>query len=383
MAAGGFYDVLGVPADADDDAIRKAFRTVARECHPDVAGDDPEKAERFRRARAAADVLLDPARRKEHDAALRPKRRRRSSDAEGAFFRAFYERASRGSAGPPPRAGRAPHAGPRAFHEEDGRGDGFDAQGGSDGLGGFDDLFADFGFGAGGAGAGAQRVRQRPSRGAQGKPGPRRGEDVVLDVAIDADVAASGGEVTVRYARMKRREGYLPSDPDHGLAPFTDVTPVEVAPGTRHASVRRFPGLGHDGAFGGETGDLVVRFRLLDADAAAPAGTVRGEARPRAAATRARGAAPADAPDAPDAHVEISVVEALLGGRVPVETPAGRVQLSIPPCTSSGKRFRLRGRGPEGAEGRRAWVVEARIVTPDRLDEAARRAVEALAEHLV
>lgn len=73
--------------------------------------------------------------------------------------------------------------------------------------------------------------------------------------------------------------------------------------------------------------------------------------------------------------VPITVVEALLGGRVGVDTAQGSVRLSIPPCSSSGTRLRLRGRG----EGGRDLFVELRIVTPGQLDEESRMLIEEFA----
>lgn len=74
--------------------------------------------------------------------------------------------------------------------------------------------------------------------------------------------------------------------------------------------------------------------------------------------------------------VEISVVEALLGGRIKVQTPAGPVHVSIPPCSDSGARLRLRGRGVDGGD----HLVELRILTPRTLDDESRSLIERFAE---
>ena len=70
------------------------------------------------------------------------------------------------------------------------------------------------------------------------------------------------------------------------------------------------------------------------------------------------------------------MVEALLGGRVEVTTPGGRVRLSLPPGTSSGTRLRLRGRGAGGAD----VYVRVRIVVPKSLDAESRSLIERFAE---
>ncbi|MEQ1564841.1 MAG: DnaJ C-terminal domain-containing protein, partial [Myxococcota bacterium] len=78
--------------------------------------------------------------------------------------------------------------------------------------------------------------------------------------------------------------------------------------------------------------------------------------------------------------VDLSIVEALLGGRVALDTPQGRVRLTIPPGTSSGVRLRLKARGPAGADGSPTdWYAVTRIVVPRELDPESRRLIEAFA----
>src|SRR5437764_1262258 len=62
-----YYDVLGVSRDADDATIKKAFRRLARELHPDVNSHDPQAEEKFKEAAEAYEVLSDPDRRATYD----------------------------------------------------------------------------------------------------------------------------------------------------------------------------------------------------------------------------------------------------------------------------------------------------------------------------
>src|SRR5437660_12607876 len=62
-----YYDVLGVPRDADDAEIKKAFRRLARELHPDVNKHDPDAEDKFKEAAEAYEVLSDPERRATYD----------------------------------------------------------------------------------------------------------------------------------------------------------------------------------------------------------------------------------------------------------------------------------------------------------------------------
>jgi DnaJ-class molecular chaperone len=76
----------------------------------------------------------------------------------------------------------------------------------------------------------------------------------------------------------------------------------------------------------------------------------------------------------------VSIAEALLGGRVELHTPQGRVKLAVPPCTSSGTVLRLRGKGAATPDGKPADLcVAVRIVVPRQLDEASKDLIEQFA----
>lgn len=344
--AGRYYDVLGIAQDATIEDIKRAFRGIARTCHPDVAGDDPQAAQRFMEAREAYDHLIDPEKRAAYDRpAVRPKRKARSGDS--SFFRAAYRRAS-GSDGAETRSGPRTEGGERS------------------GSGGLDDLFADFGFGDDGGRSGfSHQARFRGQAGGGGAP--RRGDDLTIDVEVPASVARDGGPWTVNYGRLVRE----PGGEGAGVKPFRGEQVIDVPAATRPASVRRYPGLGDAGAYGGPTGDLIVRFRV--------GGRVGDDG---LGGAREAKAAPARSPEAQPGRfdVPISVVEALLGGRIEIDTPGGRVKMAIPPGTSSGRVFRLKGRGAPDGTGEPADLhVTVQIVVPTQLDEPSRALIEAFA----
>lgn len=341
------YSILGVPQDASPQDIKRAFRQIARECHPDVAGEDPEKEERFKQARKAYETLMDPDSRGRYD-----RRGQRRSPGGGSFFDAFYQRtgeqagpdAERRTPRPASTMGSHDTGGARSNRRHDPRNDI-----------GLDDLFNDFGdFGFGG-------TRRPPPKPASPDPDPfqpERGHDVEITLDVPAGVARDGGSVAAVYHRQQRADAWRPGTSDRGVVRIQDIADIRVVPGTRDGSLLREKGLGDAGAWGGPYGDLVVRVRVVGvADAA-----VRHDAPPV------------------EQSVDITVVEALLGGRIEVETAGGKVRVTIPPGTDSGAKLRLKGKGPAGADGRPGDLfVVLRIVVPKRLDDESRGLIERFA----
>jgi len=213
------YAVLGVARDADDKVIKQAFRRLARELHPDVAGADAHKAERFRRAREAYELLMDPARRARHD--------RVRFRVDAAPFSS------------PPRGGT----------NDIGLEDIFSDHGG----------FVDFGFGKGPAQAGRARARPSPGPRSQARPSPEPGADAEVRAEVPRAVAERGGLVSLRYPRRVRADGR------HELHGVEELHELRVPAGTSEGDELRVPRLGNAGAHGGTYGDLVARVVLIGA----------------------------------------------------------------------------------------------------------------------
>lgn len=330
-SSGDLYEMLGVPRDASAQDIKKAFRVLARECHPDVAGGDPAKLERFKQIRAAYEVLADPAQRARYD--------RKDEPRSGPFVGSFWQRAGVGvPAGKPGR----PEAG-RGDPKKD-----LDLE----------DIFNDFSnvgdFGFGGPSRGSPRAPPPP------RPPPRAerpepGKDISLQVDVPAGVVESGGTLTVRYQRLRR------ADDGRTLYRYDELHDLRIPPGTAHGETLRVANLGDAGMHGGPYGDLVCDVRLVGVVPKDP-GRMK---MPRAA----------DA-DGDVVKVDITIAEAILGGRVMVPTPMGAVRVSVPPGTSSGTRFRLRGKGAGGTD----LYAELRIVVPKEIDEESKRLIERFGE---
>jgi DnaJ-class molecular chaperone len=198
MATQTPYEVLGVKADASADDIRKAYRKLAKELHPDLNPGKPEAEARFKSVTAAYDILSDAEKRARYD--------RGEIDESGA------ER---------PRYSYRPHA-------EGAQGWKYQPEGEMD-IGDLDDLFAMFGRGAGGG--------TRSSRGRRGfaMPGPDRH----FTLTIDFVEAAVGG---------KQRLALAPEE-------WLDVT---IPAGIEQGQVLRLKGKGEPGSGGGPSGDALI-----------------------------------------------------------------------------------------------------------------------------
>lgn len=367
------YATLGVARDANIDEIKSAFRKLARECHPDVAGDDPKAQARFTQVREAYETLVDPVRRATYDRRgystwfSGPGRNGGKWRPPGGFdFEQVGDPTPGGRAGASTRRGRRNPANDI----------------------GLEDIFGDFGNGEFGFGGGPKA--NDANRGTWGRPassgpvGPRtagasRGEDeqrpgraIHLRVDVPGSVASRGGTVTLRYPRLLR------GDDGQSLHRYPEIHDLRVPPGVKSGDTLRVPGYGDAGVNGGAYGELVCDLTVVrDEDASPGPQSQRGERRRAEAGPRADAGSRSAPGPAPEAQVvDISVVEALLGGRIKVSTPAGPVHVSIPPCSDSGARLRLRGRGVGGGD----HIVELRIVTPRNLDDESRSVIERFAE---
>ena len=357
-SGGDLYAVLGVSPDASPNDVRKAFRALAKELHPDVVGDDPVRTARFKEVAAAYETLSDPDRRAQYDRA----RARRAARAGGRPPGGFDFGQSGPWQGRPGWDGGfgagADKARPRGPTTRD-----LDLE----------DLFND--LGGGDFGFGAQEGRARTA--------PQPGRDIAVFVDVPAETAARGGLVTVAYSRLKRVDGGVT------LVRAEELHELRVPPGTRSGDTLRVERLGDAGEAGGPYGDLVADVRVVGVYSDEGAGR-RAPGEPRADGAdpfaRTRGGPEGAPPGGPgvgehEVVVDVGVAEAILGGRVVVETPTGTVRVSMPAGTSSGARLRLRGRGLPGPGGvARDVVAVVRIVVPKVLDEESRRLIERFAE---
>ncbi len=351
-----YYAILGVPRTASQADVKKAFRRLARQHHPDVNKGDAEAERRFKEINEAHAVLSDPEKRRAYDTLGANWAAYQQAGAQGTTENPFAEFVRHAYAGQP---GGAP-GGIR-----------FEYRGSAEDLAGFSDFFRTF-FAGG-------------MPGATGRAGARTAGATASSATadgIDYDdlLQGLGFESPAGHGPSRRGRGATTrTAPARDVEATTEVTLEEVFTGT----TRLLQVDGH-------------RYQVT-----IPAGVVDGQ-RIRLSGKAGSG------PGAGDVYVRVQVLphptferhgadltrelpitlgEALLGGEVPVQTLGGsRLLLRIPRETQSGRTFRLAGQGLPRfrGEGRGDLYVRVRVVLPTRLDDRARelaaRFVEAAAQ---
>ena len=301
------YETLGVTRGASAADIKSAFRRLAKKLHPDANKHDPKAATSFAEINAAYEIVGDKDKRKAFDNG--------EIDAEGKpRFQGFGQQPGAGAGGGFGREG--------AFETFSWGSEGGQGRAGARGFGGFEDILKDV-FGArGAAGRGA-----RPGGGAQFEPedfGAPAGRDISAALAVTLEEAAKGVKKRVQLPTGKEVE-------------------VKIPPGLDEGQQIRLKGQGLAGA-GGRTGDLLITVSVA----------------PHPLFQR----------DGADLRLDLPVTlyEAVLGGKVRVPTLDGPVELAMPAGTSSGRTFRLKGKGFPGKERKGDLLANVRIVLPQAHD---------------
>ncbi|MCI0583676.1 MAG: J domain-containing protein [Chloroflexi bacterium] len=342
-----YYAVLGVPRTATAAEIKKAFRKLAREHHPDKRPGDKVAEQRFKDINEANEVLSDPDKRAKYD--------RFGKDWE-AYARAGAGSRS-GSGGADPFGPDGPFAGYTTFGGPGGGNVRYEFHT-TGNPGQFSDFFRMM-FGEEAATGGGRGVGGRTFR-TSGSGGSTSIDDLLAGMGVDPARggsrsprgSAAGGSAGGVFPPVEATAEISLEEAFHGTSRIVEIEhrrlEVTIPRGVDTGSRVKLTGKGPDGR------DLVVVIRLQ------PHGTF----------TR-RGA---------DLERELPVTlrEALLGGGVPVGTLKGRVLLTLPPGTQNGKSFRLTGQGMPRLKGGDAGdlYVRIRVVLPTHLDDEARAAAE-------
>ncbi len=345
------YEIIGVPKNASQDEIKKAYRKLARKHHPDKNPGDKEAEERFKEIQGAYDVLGDAEKRKAYD-------------QDG--FRMFT-----GAGGP--------GAGGFTFD-----------------VGDLGDVFGDLfrtgarrggGFQRGRA-AGGQRGRDVEVAVNLSFEDSLRGLETRIPVELESVCSAchgSGAEAGTSPVVCPECRGRGVVSESQGLFALSQPCPrcrgngtviekpcrscsgagrvrttkrysVKLPPGAKDGTRIRLKGKGEAGFGGGPPGDLYVVTRV----AASPLYERRG----------------ADLV----LDVPVTYAEAALGAEIQIPTPDGTISLKVPPGSQDGKMLRVRGRGAPklNESGKGDLLARIRLSVPTKLTKAEREAIEAL-----
>ena len=333
-----YYKTLGVPRAASEDEIKRSFRKLAREYHPDVAKNKKQAEEKFKEINEAYEVLGDPAKRKKYDE-LGP------GWNSGADFGA-------GRGGSPFGRGGSPFPG--------GQGESFEFQFGGTGFSDFfEQLFGSRRGQAGGFGRGDGFGTF--------EEGPERGRDVEGDIMVTLEEAVKGSVRTVSLRRSvlcttcggtgRKGRGACSACGGSGHEEKTESHQVKIPAGVGEGQLLRVAGRGEAGAGGGASGDLYLRVRL----ARHPDFEVQGH----------------------DLIFTVSLApwEAVLGAEISVPTMNGSVGIRIPKGTQSGQKLRVRGRGlPIHGGGSGDLIVETKVEMPTQIDDSEKKLWEQMSK---
>jgi molecular chaperone DnaJ len=373
--ADDYYQILGVDRTSSAEDVKKAYRKLARQYHPDVNPGNKAAEEKFKQVSSAFEVLSDTKKRKLYDEFGPDAEKIGFDEKKAEAYRAYKSAASSGGMGGIP-------YGAEGFDLGDLFGDLFGGRGGGAGPGGFDpsEMF------------GGRRGRSS---------GPERGGDLTARVQLSLAEAVSGAERTLALSRPGRcsacsgrgdsgRMGTCPTCNGTGrprrasLFGGSGVCPncqgtgraleacpqcggagvkeestrltVKIPAGVQSGSKVRLAGQGAACARGGPPGDLYIETEVAEHP------LVRREG--------------------DDLHIDlpVTVPEAILGADVRVPTFQGEVTVKVPPGSQSGRRMRLKGRGVPSLKGGSPGdlYLHLQVKVPEEASAEARAAAEAL-----
>lgn len=322
-----YYQILGVPRNADEKAIKSAYRKKARQYHPDVNKTDASAEEKFKDVNEAYEVLKD------HD-------KRSRYDRYGSDWERYQQTTTGGTTTTPGdfsdwfSGGRTSRRGTR-YQQRSGESSGFSDF--------FETLFGDT--------FGRTTTRHRP------RPQPQRGQD--FEYALDISLTEAFTGTTRRFdVQVQERcetchgsglngTGVCAVCGGDGSIKRSKTLEVMVPAGVRTGSKVRIAGQGAPGVAGGPNGDIYLNI------------SIRPDARFELDGDNIR------------TEVDVPLYTAVLGGEVRVPTMDGPVELRIPKGTQNGQLFRLRGKGMTSvnSKSRGDLLARMKVRLPTELSE--------------
>lgn len=354
QALKNYYKILDIEAFSDTESVKSAFRKLARQYHPDLNPGDLTVEEKFKAINEAYEILGTPEKKAFYDESLRVVLKNPQQQQPGAGQAAYKEvnknqQAKPQQQAPPPKKPEPP---PKASSTP------------------INELFETFikkGFhntnteknDSQSAGFGAKNKTKAAEKSV-------RGQDVTVETLISPMEAQEGvvKTVNVQHNELCRRcsgTGKVSGKvctACHGEKIMTRLKKIDVRipAGVKTGSKVRVAAEGGRGEAGGEHGDLFLQIQIqVDASLRIEGLDVYGD-------------------------LEVTVVDAVLGADIQVPTLNGKVKMTIPPLTSSGKVFRLKEQGVSNGATKGDHFVTVRLVAPEQLSQREKELYQELAK---
>ncbi len=324
MAEKNYYDILGVKKDASDAEIKKRYRKLVRQYHPDVS-DDPDADNKIAEINNAYETIRDKEKRAEYDAMLNNP----FAGQSGAGGFGGFGGQTGGQQG--------------GFRWEDIKDQFGDGEAFGDGGFRFDDIFSAFGRGA--RGGQSQQGGFDQFGGGFGAQ-DSKGQDQHAEITVDLASVYSGDDYSIKLN--------VPVRQPNGSVDYENKTlKIKIPKGITDGKQIRLAGQGAAGIGSGKNGDLFLKVKIRHTDN-----------------IRLEGA---------DVYQTVNIApwEAALGEKVNVTTPTGTLGVSIPKNSKSGSNLRLKGKGIPAKQAGDLYLT-LNIINPDVSTEAEKQAYEQL-----
>ena len=322
MAEKNYYEILGVKKDATDADIKKRYRKLVRQYHPDVS-DDPDADSKIAVINNAYETIRDKEKRAEYDAMLN-----NPFAGQGGGF-----------------AGQSGAGQSSGFRWEDMKGQFGDGEAFGEGGFRFDDIFSAFGRGARGQTSGQQRGGFDQFGGGFGSQ-DSQGQDQHAEINVDLASVYNGDDYSIKLnVPIRQTDGSVDYD--------NKTLKIKIPKGITDGKQIRLTGQGAAGRGKGKNGDLFLKVKITHADN-----------------IRLEGANVYQT-------VNITPWEAALGEKINLTTPSGTLGVSIPSNSKSGSNLRLKGKGIPAKQAGDLYLT-LNIVNPEVSSDSDKQAYEQL-----
>ena len=326
MAEKNYYEILGVKKDATDSDIKKKYRKLVRQYHPDVS-DDPDADNKIAEINNAYETIRDKDKRAEYDAMLNNPF---AGQSNGGFG---------GQAG----------AGQSGFNWEDIKGQFGEGEAFGDGGFRFDDIFSAFGRGARGSSngqAGGHTQQGFDQFGGGFGAQDSKGQDQHAEINVDLASVYNGDDYSIKLN--------VPTRQPNGSVDYDNKTlKIKIPKGITDGKQIRLSEQGAAGSGNGKNGDLFLKVKITHSNN-----------------IRLEGA---------DVYQTVNITpwEAALGEKINVTTPAGTLGVSVPSNSKPGSNLRLKGKGIPAKQAGDLYLT-LNIINPNISSDTDKQAYEQL-----